>query len=126
MQGYIDLVFTHQGKYYLLDWKTNHLGDQPEDYRAPRLEAVMIEELYLLQAYLYSLALHLYLRAHLRGYCFKQHFGGCLYIFLRGIHPSNVKSEGIYRCTPGAKLISDLETLLIPDRATPASYTLSR
>ena len=126
MRGFIDLVFQHKQRFYLIDWKTNYLGGRPEDYRAARLEAAMIDELYLLQAYLYSLALHQYLQMRLRDYCFHKHFGGCLYIFLRGINSSRVNSDGIYRCTPDAKLIADLGELLIPDFAVPTSHLANR
>ena len=85
MRGFIDLVFRWNGRYYILDWKTNHLGDRHEDYSAGNLARYMIRQTYCLQSYIYTLALHKYLQSRLAGYRYERHIGGVFYLFLRGV-----------------------------------------
>ena len=85
LKGFIDLVFEWQGRWYLLDYKSNHLGMSPADYGRPALERAMREHRYDLQYQLYSLALHRLLALRLPGYDFDRHFGGVFYLFLRGM-----------------------------------------
>ena len=86
LMGFADLVFEHEGRYWVLDHKSNHLGDQDADYSAPALQAAMAEHRYDVQAALYLLALHRLLRARLgAAYAPAQHLGGAVYLFLRGI-----------------------------------------
>ncbi|MDR2624786.1 MAG: UvrD-helicase domain-containing protein, partial [Zoogloeaceae bacterium] len=87
LKGYIDLVFTHAGRYYVLDWKSNHLGFHPEDYALPALKRVMTAHAYTLQARLYLLALHRYLKFRLPDYDPARHLGGACYLFLRALKP---------------------------------------
>ncbi len=87
LKGYIDLVFEHDGRYWVLDWKSNHLGDTPQDYAPARLEAAMQAHGYHLQHLLYTLALHRHLQRSLPGYDYAHHFGGVLYLFVRGVRP---------------------------------------
>ena len=87
LKGYIDLVFEHDGRYWVLDWKSNHLGDTPQDYASARLEAAMQAHGYHLQHLLYTLALHRHLQRSLSGYDYARHFGGVLYLFVRGVRP---------------------------------------
>jgi ATP-dependent exoDNAse (exonuclease V) beta subunit len=75
MRGFIDMVFRHEERYYLVDWKSNHLGDGYESYHARRLVTPMQEELYSLQYHIYTLALHQYLRWRLPAYRYERHFG---------------------------------------------------
>ncbi len=62
LKGFIDLVFEHGGRYYVLDWKSNHLGYAPSDYGPAELQAAMTEHSYHLQYLLYSLAVDRYLQ----------------------------------------------------------------
>ncbi len=96
LKGYIDLVFTHAGRWYVLDWKSNWLGDAPEDYAAPRLAVTMRESLYDLQYRLYTVALHRHLAARVPGYDYERHFGGVFYLFVRGMHPSRGAATGVF------------------------------
>ncbi|MBI5062210.1 MAG: UvrD-helicase domain-containing protein, partial [Desulfatitalea sp.] len=57
LKGYIDTLFEYNGRFYLLDWKSNHLGNAWADYASPRLAGAMAEEYYFLQYHLYALAL---------------------------------------------------------------------
>lgn len=85
--GFIDLVFEHEGRFYVLDWKSNHLGYQPQDYAPPGLAAAMSEHGYYLQYLVYVLALDRYLAQRIPGYRYETHFGGVYYLFLRGVRP---------------------------------------
>jgi exodeoxyribonuclease V beta subunit len=85
--GFVDLVAEHDGRYWVLDWKSNHLGNDAADYAAPHLAPVMVDHDYVLQYHLYVLALHRHLRARLPGYDYERHMGGVVYAFLRGALP---------------------------------------
>ena len=114
VKGYIDMVFVRRGKYYLVDWKSNHLGDTREDYRFDRLEEAMDEHLYELQALIYTLALDQYLRARLPGYSYKKQFGGACYVFLRGIHAAWGPEYGIHLSRPEPDVLQRIREALIP------------
>ena len=68
LNGFIDLVFEHAGRYYLLDWKSNHLGTTPASYGQEALAAAMAQHGYHLQYLLYCVALDRHLALRLRGY----------------------------------------------------------
>lgn len=106
LKGYIDLVFQHDRKYYLVDWKSNYLGPKAVDYGAERLEQVMAQELYTLQYHIYTLALHRFLELRIPDYSYTTHFGGVYYLFLRGIRPGC--SEGIFFHRPSLDFIDSL------------------
>ncbi len=84
LKGFIDLVFEHDGKYYVLDWKSNHLGDDPSVYRGDKLIEAMRDHRYDLQYQIYALALQRFLRSRIPDYEYETHFGGVYYLFLRG------------------------------------------
>ena len=92
--GYIDLVFRHQGRYYLLDWKSNRLPA----YGSDDLEIAMRESRYDLQYMLYAMALDKWLQAILPGYGPDRDFGGVCYIYLRGM---GRPGEGAFTLRPG-------------------------
>ena len=96
MRGFLDVVFSYDGRYYILDWKSNRLGYQREDY-APHLLKIELEKhFYVLQYYIYAVALHRYLKHRLPDYRFAHHFGGVYYFFLRGIQSNADDFYGIY------------------------------
>lgn len=110
LKGFIDLVFCWQGKFYLLDYKSNWLGESSAAYTRPAMEQAMAEHRYDLQYQLYTLALHRYLRHRLPGYSYPRHFGGVIYLFLRGVdaeHPGN----GIFTCRPAQELVEGMDRL---------------
>jgi exodeoxyribonuclease V beta subunit len=115
LRGFIDLVFEHDGRWYVLDWKSNHLGDRPEDYAAPALRAEMHLHHYTLQALLYTLALHRHLVCRLPGYRYDTHFGGVLYLFVRAVRPGWTQDDGrpagVHFDRPPQALIEALEPL---------------
>lgn len=84
MTGKIDLIFEHRGRFHLLDYKGNLLGEQLADYQGAALQAAMDASQYRLQALLYAVALDRYLRQRLgRSYQRSQHLGECFYLFVR-------------------------------------------
>lgn len=115
MKGYIDMIFSHDGRYYLLDWKSNHLGAGYDHYTAGRLEEAMAQSYYFLQYHLYAVALDQWLQRRLNNYDYKKDFGGVYYIFLRGLNPkmSGSGSSGIFYNRPDSQLMKALSRLLI-------------
>jgi len=111
MGGFIDLVFEHQGKYFVADYKSNHLGNTYQDYRGEQLQSAMDQHRYDLQYLIYSLALHRYLAERIKDYRYEHHFGGVYYLFLRGMHPQNPAGTGVYHARPEAALIESLDRL---------------
>jgi exodeoxyribonuclease V beta subunit len=94
----------------LVDWKSNWLGDRPEDYDRPGVEAAMRAHHYALQAYLYILAADRFLAARIPDYAYETHFGGVFYLFLRGVERGNPR-RGIYRTRPPLALVEKLRAL---------------
>ncbi len=115
LKGFIDLVCQHGGRFYIVDWKSNHLGHARTDYDAAPVAAAMVEHGYHLQHLLYSLALHRYLARRLAGYAFDRHFGGVLYLFVRGVRPAWRMADGapagVYCHRLGAATLADLDRL---------------
>lgn len=109
MKGYIDLAFESGGRFYLLDYKSNWLGDRLTDYGHPQMAQVMLREHYYLQYLFYTLALHRYLRNRIPGYRYDTHFGAVIYLFLRGVDPVAGTGSGVYRQRPDAGLIEALD-----------------
>jgi exodeoxyribonuclease V beta subunit len=113
MKGFMDMVFCHNGQYYLVDWKSNFLGRTVLDYNQRALTQTMEAEVYILQYIIYTLALHEYLTLRLPGYSYDKHFGGVFYIFLRGVNPEYGHQYGIYHDKPELALIEALREELI-------------
>lgn len=110
--GFIDLLFCHDGRYYILDWKSNHLGSRPEDYTPARIARDMERKLYPLQYLIYTVAVNRFLERRVPGYRYETHFGGVLYLYLRGIDSSR-PGNGIYFDMPDAVLVKGLTRCLI-------------
>ncbi len=85
MNGKIDLVFKHDGRFHVLDYKGNHLGDRIDDYSGNALLARMDASDYRFQALIYVVALDRYLRQRIRDYDRGRHLGDCYYIFIRAV-----------------------------------------
>lgn len=110
LKGFIDLVFRWQGKYYLLDYKSNWLGDSHAAYTPEAMAQAMIGHRYDLQYQLYTLALHRYLQHRLPDYHYEQHFGGVFYLFLRGMDGSS-PDNGIFATRPGEVFVEAIDAL---------------
>jgi len=119
MRGFVDLVFRYEKRYFLVDWKSNDLGPTWEHYAPERLSRAMVDGLYHVQAFLYTLALDRYLALRLPGYRYDLHFGGAYYIFLRGVDPERGPGSGVHRVRPSTALMEDLRKVLIPETVEP-------
>ena len=109
MIGFIDLIFRWNHRYYIADYKSNYLGDCPEQYGAKELEAAMLEHRYDLQYLIYTLALHRFLGSRMADYDYERHFGGTYYLFLRGMNPHYPAGTGVFTAKPPLALIRRLD-----------------
>lgn len=107
MKGFIDLCFEANGQYYLIDYKSNWLGDSLADYAEEKLIQAMAHEHYYLQYLIYTLALHRYLKLRVPDYDYQAHFGGVFYLFLRGMDPAG--DTGLFKDKPCFELIEKLD-----------------
>ena len=108
LKGFIDLVFEHEGRYYVADYKSNWLGPGDADYTPQAMRDAVLEHRYELQYVLYLFALHRLLRARLPDYDYDTHVGGAVYVFLRG---GASASRGVHLERPPRALIEALEVL---------------
>ncbi|MFN9588931.1 MAG: PD-(D/E)XK nuclease family protein, partial [Bacteroidota bacterium] len=76
MNGKIDFIGYHGGRYYIIDWKTNHLGYQTDDYGAVAVQEAMSNNNYHLQYFIYLSALYKFLQQRLPDFDYEQHIGG--------------------------------------------------
>jgi exodeoxyribonuclease V beta subunit len=117
LTGSIDAVLRLPGpRYCVVDYKTNRLGAEPLTtwhYRAEAMAEEMQRTHYVLQALLYSVALHRYLRWRQPGYDPAQHLGPVLYLFVRGMTgPDSPPGAGVFTWTPPPALVTELSDLL--------------
>ncbi|MBL1073972.1 UvrD-helicase domain-containing protein [Nocardia sp. 2] len=120
LTGSIDAVLRTPGpRFVVVDYKTNRLGTGDltvAHYTRDRMAAEMMRSHYPLQAILYSVALHRYLRWRLPGYDPATHLGGIKYLFVRGmIGPETPDGCGVFDWHPPAGLIIELSALLAGD-----------
>jgi len=108
LKGFIDLVFRHEGRWYLADYKSNHLGPHPEDYAPDALRETMAVHHYVLQSHLYLVALLRHLRHRVPGFDYDRDFGGVVYLFLRGM---TEPGAGIYVERPPLQRVLALSNL---------------
>lgn len=108
MTGFIDLLFEHEGRFYILDWKSNYLGFTVNDYEGDNLAQAMHHSQYTLQYLIYTVAVHKFLQQRMGdAYDYEQHFGGVIYVFLRGARSG--QSSGIFTDRPDKLFIEALE-----------------
>jgi len=115
MRGFIDLIFEYNGRYYIADYKSTHLGDQLTDYHWQALKENNQHHYYDLQYLIYSLALHRYLSQRITNYDPQQHFGGVYYLYLRGMSTHNDEYYGIYHTAIDLSLLSRLDQVFQSD-----------
>lgn len=111
MHGFIDLVFRWRQRFYLVDYKSNRLGDRLAAYEREGMQAAVRHHRYDLQYLIYTLALHRFLGQRLPGYDYRTHFGGVYYLFLRGMRPHLGPGCGIWYERPAPRLITALDRL---------------
>lgn len=107
VRGSIDLVFRHNGKYYLVDYKSNFLGSTLADYNQEALKKEMLHSHYDWQYLIYTLALHRYLQSVVPDYDYVRDFGGVFYLFLRGMNGE--PQSGVFYDRPSVELITELD-----------------
>lgn len=122
LTGSIDLTFRHDGRYYVVDYKTNWLGDFDEPltlagYAPSALVEAMNHSSYPLQAILYSVVLHRYLRWRLPSYDPEKHLGGVMYLYVRGMAGPETPRQGdapfgVFSWAPPATLVTQLSDVL--------------
>lgn len=115
LKGFIDLIFHYKQQYFILDYKSNYLGDQFSDYSKQALSEQMKHSNYDLQYHIYTLALHRFLELRIPEYSYETHFGGAIYFFLRGMNPLEPTS-GVFIHKPDFKLIQQLNKLVKGER----------
>jgi exodeoxyribonuclease V beta subunit len=109
--GFIDLTFQdNQGRFHVLDWKSNHLGGHANDYQPANQELAMAGSHYYLQALIYLVALHRYLKHQLTDYNIDQHLGSAWYLFVRGI--TGQPGNGVYELDSNKQLILALDEVM--------------
>jgi exodeoxyribonuclease V beta subunit len=112
LMGFMDLVFEHEGRYWVLDYKSNALGADDSAYDADSLAGTMAEHRYDVQAAIYVLALHRLLRSRLgAAYDPTRQLGGAVYLFLRGMHGP---AGGTCTLSPSAACLAALDAMLDP------------
>ncbi len=113
LTGSIDLVFFDGKKYQIADYKSNFLGEKQSDYSIEQIKSNMSKSSYWLQAALYLVALHRYLKTNLKSYAIEQHLGGATYLYLRGMNGQ--PKQGAYFWKPEDEFILRLDALLGSD-----------
>jgi exodeoxyribonuclease V beta subunit len=107
MNGFIDLVFRQNSKYYILDWKSNKLNGTAAGFDQSGMKREMSQHYYFLQYLIYTVALHRFLSSRQSDYDYDRDFGGVYYIFLRGVNGEN--NNGIFFTRPEYSLINQLD-----------------
>ncbi len=112
LRGYVDLAFRRDGRWYLVDYKSNRLGPTYDHYAPDRLADAMARHHYVLQYHLYVVALHRFLCQRLgAAWDYERGFGGVLYLFVRGMHPGFGPRRGVFYDRPPAALVERLSGL---------------
>lgn len=111
LKGYIDLCHVRDGRWWVVDWKSNRLGPHATAYTRPAMLAEMARSGYFLQALLYLTALHRHLGRTQEGYDPERHLGGLRYFFLRGIDPA-APGCGVFEDRPPLALVTELDRQL--------------
>jgi exodeoxyribonuclease V beta subunit len=127
LTGSIDVVLRVDGRFLVVDYKTNWLGVLPaghedatltsDDYTPARLDAAMGHSDYPLQALLYAVVLHRFLRWRVPNYHPESHLGGVLYLYLRGMCGPQTprvdgRPSGVFQWRPPPELVTELSDLL--------------
>ncbi|HHX35885.1 MAG TPA: exodeoxyribonuclease V subunit beta [Gammaproteobacteria bacterium] len=107
-KGFIDLVLEHQGRYYVVDYKSNWLGENDADYSEAAMDECVLTHRYDLQYSLYILALHRLLKLRISDYDYDTHMGGAVYMFLRG---AQNETQGLHYARPARAMIERLDAL---------------
>jgi exodeoxyribonuclease V beta subunit len=110
LTGFIDLIVRQNGKYYIVDYKSNYLGDTLEDYSREHLKEEIYNASYDVQYHLYTVALVKYLESRMDGFNYETDFGGVAYLFVRGMRKG--KGNGVWYHKPEEVVIQRLKNEL--------------
>jgi exodeoxyribonuclease V beta subunit len=110
MNGLVDLFFEYNGKYYILDWKSNFLGDTVEHYTKEQLNDAMNESNYHLQYCIYTVAMKQFLESKIANFDYESQFGGVIYLFLRGMRKG--LESGVFTCKLSLGVVEEFEGIL--------------
>ena len=112
MTGKVDLVYRHDGRFYICDYKSNRLPA----YDAEHCRQAMRDSEYDFQALIYTLALHRWCKFRLQShYDYEKHIGGIRYLFCRGLNAAENNGDGIVAMRFDYELIEKMEGLLCPE-----------
>ncbi len=111
LTGFVDLIVEYKGKFYIIDYKSNNLGNSASNYSPENLVRAMAEHNYGLQFWIYTLVLHRHLENVVPGYNYESNFGGVMYLFVRGMTPS-LGGSGVYFTRPDHALLMKLADCL--------------
>ena len=110
MMGFMDLVCHIDGRYWVIDYKTNQLGVKEDAYSTSNLEQDVANNHYDIQAGIYLLALHRHLKTRLKdAYDPNLHLGGAIVWYLRGV---GLHNNGMLMLKANAEWMNDLEKSL--------------
>lgn len=110
INGSVDLVYQYRNKFYIADYKSNYLGGDYAHYEHDQLHKNMLQSSYYLQATLYLVALHRYLKKRILNYRPEEHLGGATYLYLRGMHKE--ANTGVFQWVPPIAMILEMDDLL--------------
>ncbi|TLT28946.1 exonuclease V subunit beta [Acinetobacter baumannii] len=110
LNGSIDLVYFDGQRYHIADYKSNYLGENLADYSVESIAQSMSLASYWLQAGLYLVALHRYLKVKMQNYDIEQHLGGATYLYLRGMNGE--AEQGYYYWQPRTEFVLRLDAIL--------------
>ena len=112
LRGFIDAVFFDGERYFLADYKSNHLGARQADYLPDALALPMLDHDYVLQYLLYTVALDRHLATCVADYDYDRDFGGVYYLFLRGFAPEHAPVCGVFHDRPPREIVEGVSALL--------------
>ncbi|UKE47277.1 exodeoxyribonuclease V subunit beta [Xanthomonas cerealis] len=119
MTGLIDLTYQHDGRWYVLDYKSNRLPSYDPD----ALARAMAHSEYALQALIYTVALHRWLRFRLgETYAYARDFGGVRYLFCRGLDATRDPSPGVHAWRFDPELVESVDALFAGAPLKPLSH----
>ena len=107
LTGFVDLLCRYRGKYYVIDYKSNYLGDYLHDYGEEKMRIAMGDHNYGLQYWIYTLVLHRFLAGTLQNYSYEEMFGGVFYLFARGMNP-DYPGNGVFFDRPQLDVLDAL------------------
>ena len=111
--GSVDFVFAHDGRYYVVDWKSNFIGESDADYLPERISRSIAKERYHLQFSLYTVALDAHLSRCLgKDWNYERDFGGVYYLYLRGFGTHPEGKHGAFFHRPSADFVTKLRSIL--------------